>query len=240
MALLLMFWLLSLPLGQKIKVSGFWSPRVSPSTSASAFFETMSNCSQNCWIDWNSAALCFKRLFHIGVWTFARFVRRPHLRLHFTKDCFFQSARSGPDCPRWFNFFDRPDCRPESPPIVRFFDPIESRPMDHGGGGGGTNHGRSSRDRHVSGAQVCARQGDLQGTFRGPSGDLQGTFRGPSGDLQGTFRGPSGDLQGTFRGPSGDLQGTFRGPSGDLQGTLRGPRRPRADGFWSATVFQHV
>ena len=25
----------------------------------------MSNCSQNCWISWNSAALCFKRLFHI-------------------------------------------------------------------------------------------------------------------------------------------------------------------------------
>ena len=31
------------------------------------------NCSQNCWIDWNSAALCFKQLFfYIGVWTFAR------------------------------------------------------------------------------------------------------------------------------------------------------------------------
>ena len=38
-------------------------------------YETMSNCSQHCWIDWNSAVLCFKRLFHIGVWTFARFVR---------------------------------------------------------------------------------------------------------------------------------------------------------------------
>ena len=38
--------------------------------------ETMSNCSQNCWIDLNDAMLCFKRLFHIGVWTFARFVRR--------------------------------------------------------------------------------------------------------------------------------------------------------------------
>ena len=35
----------------------------------------MSNCSQNCWIDWNSAVLCFKRLFHIGVRTSARFVR---------------------------------------------------------------------------------------------------------------------------------------------------------------------
>ena len=34
----------------------------------------MSNCSQNCWIYGNSAMLCFKRLFHIGVWTFARFV----------------------------------------------------------------------------------------------------------------------------------------------------------------------
>ena len=31
------------------------------------------NCSQNCWIDWNYAALCFKQLFfYIGVWTFAR------------------------------------------------------------------------------------------------------------------------------------------------------------------------
>ena len=30
----------------------------------------MSNCNHNCWIDWNSAVL-----FHIGVWTFARFVR---------------------------------------------------------------------------------------------------------------------------------------------------------------------
>ena len=29
----------------------------------------------NYWIDWNSAVLCFKRLCHIGVWTFARFVR---------------------------------------------------------------------------------------------------------------------------------------------------------------------
>ena len=30
---------------------------------------------------------------------------------HFTKDCFFQSARSGPDCPDDFLFY-RPDCRP--------------------------------------------------------------------------------------------------------------------------------
>ena len=35
----------------------------------------MFNCSQYCWINWNDAALYFKRLFHIGVWTFARFVR---------------------------------------------------------------------------------------------------------------------------------------------------------------------
>ena len=38
-------------------------------------YETMSNCSQNCWIDWNSAVPCFKQLFHIGVKTFTRFVR---------------------------------------------------------------------------------------------------------------------------------------------------------------------
>ena len=37
-------------------------------------YETMSNCSQNCWMNWNSAVLCFKRLFYTGVWTFARFV----------------------------------------------------------------------------------------------------------------------------------------------------------------------
>ena len=36
-------------------------------------YETMSNCSQNCWINWNPAVLCFKWLFHTGVWTFARF-----------------------------------------------------------------------------------------------------------------------------------------------------------------------
>ena len=35
----------------------------------------MSNCIHNCWIDWNSAMLCFNWLFHIGVWTFAWFVR---------------------------------------------------------------------------------------------------------------------------------------------------------------------
>ena len=38
-------------------------------------YETMFNCSQYCWIDWNSAVLCFKWLYNIGVWTFARFVR---------------------------------------------------------------------------------------------------------------------------------------------------------------------
>ena len=31
--------------------------------------------SQHCWIDWNSAALCLKQLFHIGVWPFPRFER---------------------------------------------------------------------------------------------------------------------------------------------------------------------
>ena len=47
------------------KVSGFWSPRVLSQTRTSAFlvfcfcfcYERMSNCSQNCWIDWNSAVL---------------------------------------------------------------------------------------------------------------------------------------------------------------------------------------
>ena len=34
------------------------------------FFYPISNCSQNCLIDWNSALL-----FHIGIWTFALFVR---------------------------------------------------------------------------------------------------------------------------------------------------------------------
>ena len=38
-------------------------------------YEMMSNCSQNCWINWNSAVVCFKRLFHVGVWMFAWFVR---------------------------------------------------------------------------------------------------------------------------------------------------------------------
>ena len=28
-------------------------------------YETMSSCSQNCWIDWSFAALCFKLLFYI-------------------------------------------------------------------------------------------------------------------------------------------------------------------------------
>ena len=50
-------------------VCGIWSPRALPQTRTSAFlvsfffgYETMSNCSQNCWIDWDSAVLCFKRL----------------------------------------------------------------------------------------------------------------------------------------------------------------------------------
>ena len=55
------------------------SPQIRTSAFLIFFFcccyETMSNWSQNCWIDWNSVVLCFKRLFHIGVWTFAWFVR---------------------------------------------------------------------------------------------------------------------------------------------------------------------
>ena len=63
----------------KKKVFDFWSLYASPQTCVSAFsvnfflyYETMSNCSQNCWINFDC---CFKRLFHIGVWTFARFVK---------------------------------------------------------------------------------------------------------------------------------------------------------------------
>ena len=65
-------------LSQNKKVSRFWSPRASPQTHPWAlliFFFAMKRCSQNCWINWNSTMLCFKRLFHIGVSTFARFVR---------------------------------------------------------------------------------------------------------------------------------------------------------------------
>ena len=45
-------------------------------------------------------------------------IKRP-----FYQGLFFQSARSGPDCPRWI-FFYRPVFRPESPPIVPFFDRV--------------------------------------------------------------------------------------------------------------------
>ena len=60
------------------KVSGVWSLPASPQTRVSAFlvfllfgYETMSNCSQNCCIDWNFAVLCFKQLFshrRMNVW----------------------------------------------------------------------------------------------------------------------------------------------------------------------------
>ena len=58
-------------------VSGLRARRLTPARRHLLLFcyETMSNCSQNCWIDWKSAAMCFKRLFHTGVWTFAQFVR---------------------------------------------------------------------------------------------------------------------------------------------------------------------
>ena len=66
--------------GQNQKVSGFCSLRALPQSQASAFlvcFFVVSYCSQNCWIDWNSAVLCmyFFKCWHMGVWTFARFVR---------------------------------------------------------------------------------------------------------------------------------------------------------------------
>ena len=67
-------------IGQK-NISSFWSPHASPQTHASAFlililfcYESMSNYSQYCWIDWNSFVLYFKRLYHIhvGVQMFVR------------------------------------------------------------------------------------------------------------------------------------------------------------------------
>ena len=61
------------PSGQQVfsPISGLRARRLRPARwhfkfSSSFCYETMSNCSQNCWIDWNSAVLCFKRLFHIG------------------------------------------------------------------------------------------------------------------------------------------------------------------------------
>ena len=60
------------PSKKKSPVSGCLSPA---RWLFSLHYETMFNCSQNCWIDRNSAMLCFKWLFYIGVWTFARFVR---------------------------------------------------------------------------------------------------------------------------------------------------------------------
>ena len=54
------------------QVSGLWSPRASPQTNASTFcifffvcYDRLEFC----------RAVCFKRLFRIGVWTFARFAR---------------------------------------------------------------------------------------------------------------------------------------------------------------------
>ena len=49
------------------KVSSFWCPMASPQTRPSVFLiffvfamKRCCNCSQNCWINWNSAVLCFK------------------------------------------------------------------------------------------------------------------------------------------------------------------------------------
>ena len=68
--------------GPPNKVSSYWSPHMLPQTRAAVLqfiiffcYEQMSNCSQNCWIDWNSVVLCFKRLVHIGVWLIVRFVQ---------------------------------------------------------------------------------------------------------------------------------------------------------------------
>ena len=52
-------------------------------------YEMMSNYSHNYWIDWNSAVLCFKWLFHIGVWTFAWSLRNlvPHIHMYYKFYC---------------------------------------------------------------------------------------------------------------------------------------------------------
>ena len=55
---------------------------------------------------------CFSQLFHL---------KSNPLCPHFTKDCFYPI---GPICTRlspMIYFFDRPDCRSESPPIVPIF-----------------------------------------------------------------------------------------------------------------------
>ena len=63
-------------LNKKNTFSGFWS-RFKPTHQQlfiDFFFfccETMSNGSQNCWIDWNSAVLCFN-LFTSGILYFFR------------------------------------------------------------------------------------------------------------------------------------------------------------------------
>ena len=53
---------------KKSHVSGLRARRLRPALRHFCCYETMSNCSQNCWIYCDSAVLCFKRLFHIGVW----------------------------------------------------------------------------------------------------------------------------------------------------------------------------
>ena len=47
---------------QKSQISGLCACHLRPAHLHFSFFcyETMFNCSQNCWIDWNSAVLCFQ------------------------------------------------------------------------------------------------------------------------------------------------------------------------------------
>ena len=55
-------------------------------------------------------------------------------------------------------------------------------------------------------------------------------------ELQGYMKAPEGrkELQRVYESSRGRVR------QGDLQRTLRQPRQPWADGFWSATVFEHV
>ena len=70
-----------MPKEKKSSVFGLHTRRLRPSHQHFYLFiccccyETMSNCSQNCWTDWNSAVLCFNNFFTYEVWTFAQFAR---------------------------------------------------------------------------------------------------------------------------------------------------------------------
>ena len=121
------------------------------------------------------ATICFYFLLTINRTTSSKtkvnFLCTDSLVIHFgnapisPRIVFFQSARSGPDCPRSIIFWSArlSSCIASNRPPPLFFNQIEPRSMDHSWG---TILGRSSRDRHVSGAKVCA--GIRQRPDKGP------------------------------------------------------------------------